>query len=108
MKTGIALEQDNVTVGYPRYQLHEGTLYEKAATNKEYRTTFKLDSNNKEVTLTYSASNKTNVVYLCEGENVSGAKATSAGNNMVVRSSNAACGYTSSDVMLARRTLPSR
>lgn len=97
---GVGTEDESVTVPYPRYINVDGTLYTKDATNKEYRYTFTPTVNNQVVTLDYTATDITNVVYFSEGEHINGAKATSAGNNMVTRSSNSACGYATEDIVL--------
>ena len=96
---GTASEGATITVPYPRYELVDGTLYTNPATGKEYNYTFTLLEDS-EITLDYTATDITDVVYFSEGENIDGATATSAGNNMKIRSSNAACGYTESDITL--------
>ena len=100
---GSNFEGESVTVPYSRYENIDGTLYEAGVTNKEYRISFVL-SENTEKTITYNATSITNVVYFSEGENIEGANATTNGSNMAVRSSNAACGYTTEDITLC--TLP--
>lgn len=97
---GVGTEGESVIVPYPRYINVDGTLYTKGATNKEYRYTFTPTVNNQVVTLDYTATDITNVVYFSEGEHINGATATSAGNNMVIRSSNSACGYATKDIVL--------
>lgn len=99
--SGETFEGETVIVPYPVYINVDGTLYKKDATNKEYRYSFVPTQNNQEVTLEYAKTSIENVVYYSEGENITGAIATSAGNNMGIRSSNAACGYTTSDVTIA-------
>lgn len=101
--SGSYYEQESVTVPYKAFYLDGTDLYEVAKTSSQYRTTFTLDTDNKVVTL--NASKKaSNVFYYAEGEDVAGATATSAGNNMVIRSSNGQCGYATSDLPLV--TLP--
>ena len=86
-------EGETITQPYPRYQLKEGTLYEKSATNKEYRTSFVLDENNKIVTLTgYNASSITNAVFYTEAEHILGATSNTTATNVAIRASNAAVG----------------
>lgn len=97
--SGSAYEQESVTVPYSRFYLDGTDLYEVATSNKQYNTTFTLDTDNKEVTINASKTAE-NVLYYSEGENIPGATATSAGNNMVIRSSNAQCGYAETDVTL--------
>ena len=101
LAAGETFEGETVIVPYPVYINVDGTLYKKDATNKEYRYSFVPTQNNQEVTLEYAKTSTENVVYYSEGENITGAEATSAGNNMGIRSSNAACGYTTSDVAIA-------
>ena len=89
----------SVYAGYPRYLEKDGTLYEAKANNSEFRTSFTLEKD-QNIEITYTKTSIDNVVFLSEGENIEGAIATSAGNNMATRSSNAACGYIENDVTL--------
>lgn len=99
--SGSYYEQESVTVAYNAFYLVGTDLYAVNKTGGQYRTTFTLDSDNKEVVI--SATKRAgNVWYLSEGEDVPGATATSAGNNMVIRSSNAQCGYAASDLSLVK------
>ena len=100
---GSNFEGESITVPYSRYELIDGTLYEAGVTNKEYRISFVLNDNIAS-SISYNATSITNVVYFSEGENIAGANATTNGSNMAVRSSNAACGYTTEDITLC--TLP--
>ena len=101
---GVGTEDESVTEPYPRYINVDGTLYTRDATNKEYRHTFIPTVDNQVVTLNYTATDITNVVYFSEGEHINGATATSAGNNMVTRSSNSACGYATEEIVLTTLT----
>ena len=92
-------EGEKVYVPYPRYELSAGSLYEAGRSDEWYRKNYTLTANVDE-TITYDDSSISNVVFYEEAENITGATATSAGNNMAVRSSNAQCGYTSSDLTL--------
>lgn len=100
---GVGYSLDNaLTIPFKKYINVEGTLYEAKpidANGKAYSTTFTLDAD-KTIDITYEPTGITNVVYFSEGENIEGAIATSAGNNMATRSSNAACGYIENDVTL--------
>lgn len=101
--TGSYYEQESVTVAYKAFYLDGTDLYAVDKTGGQYRTTFTLDTDNKDVVL--NASKKAEKVwYYAEGEDIPGATATSAGNNMVIRSSNAQCAYATTDLSLI--TLP--
>lgn len=104
ISTGIGIEDETITVPYPRYVNNGGSLYKKDVIDKQYRYSFIPTNNNQVETLDYADANIKNVIYYSEGENISGATATSAGNNMVVRSSNAACGYAAEDMEICNLT----
>lgn len=101
--SGSYYEQESVTVPYRAFYLDGTDLYEVASSNKQYNTSFTLDTDNKVVTLNASLK-ASDVIYYSEGEDITGATATSAGNNMVIRSSNAQCGYATTTLDLV--TLP--
>lgn len=106
LASGSAYEQESVTVPYSGFYLDGTDLYavNKYDDNKkQYRATFTMDSDNKEVTINASKTAE-NVLYYSEGEDIPGATATSAATNMPIRSSNAQCGYAETDVTLI--TLP--
>lgn len=100
---GSYYEQESVTVAYKAFYLDGTDLYAVDKTGGQYRTTFTLDTDNKEVILN-AAKKAENVCYYAEGEDIPGATATSAGNNMLIRSSNAQCAYAATDLTLI--TLP--
>ena len=101
--SGSYYELESVTVAYRAFYLDGTDLYAVDKTGGQYRTTFTLDADNKEVVL--NASKKAeNVLFYAEGEDIAGATPTSAGNNMVIRSSNAQCAYATTDLSLI--TLP--
>ncbi len=104
LASGSTYQGENVKVGYPRYFNVGGTLYEKGATSNEYRADVAITEDDQVTDLTYTASAINNVVYYSEGEEVTGATATSEGNNMKTRSSNAQCGYAVSNLDIT--TLP--
>lgn len=97
--SGTAFEGDAETLGYPFYVNVEGTLWTKAATNKEFRTSFTVSEDNYIVNLEYTATEITNVIYLEEIENVAGVTVFNTGNSQI-RSSNAASGYSSEKITL--------
>lgn len=101
---GICIEGDDVTVPYSHFINVDGKLYSYGVTDKEYRLTITPNVDGFNKTLDYSDAKIDNVVYYSEGENIEGAVVTSAGNNMVVRSSNAACGYAPNDIELVNLT----
>ena len=101
---GISVEGDEVLVPYSSYINVDGKLYSCKATDKEYRLRISPNVDGFNKTLEYSDAKIDNVVYYSEGENIKGAIATSAGNNMKARSSNAACGYAPNDIELVKLT----
>lgn len=80
--SSTAFENDAITYYYPQYQLVEGVLYEaaKSGTNPYYGKTFTLTSNNQEITVDYSATEITNVVFFSEAELIEGASASKSSN----------------------------
>jgi hypothetical protein len=102
--TNVALEGkyvgDVIQLPYSFYILRDGSLYSKAANSSTYSQSFTLTENDQECVFVYSATAINNVVYFSEGEDIDGATATSAGNNMPARSSNQQCGYAPSDITL--------
>lgn len=104
--SGSYYEQETITVPYRAFYLDGTDLYavdKYDDSKKQYRATFTLDSDNKEIVIN-ATKRAENVFYYSEGEDIPGATATSAGNNMWARSSNSQCGYAPSDVPLV--TLP--
>ena len=104
--SGSNYEQESVTEAYKAFYLSGTDLYavdKSDDSKKQYRVTFTLDTDDKEIVIN-ATKHAENVWYYSEGEDVPGATATSSGNNMLIRSSNAQCGYTASDVPLV--TLP--
>lgn len=101
--SGTGYEGDPIKVAYPRYINVNGTLYEKGAENKEYNHAFTLDENNKAVTLDYTATETSNVVFLAEGEDIDGLTASNA-NNTKIRSSKSGSAYATADTTIT--TLP--
>lgn len=101
---GISVEGDEVLVPYSSYINVDGKLYSCKATDKEYRLRISPNVDGFNKTLEYSDAKIDNVVYYSEGENIKGAIATSAGNNMKARSSNAACGYAPNNIELVKLT----
>ena len=97
--TSSGLEGETVTLGYPRYMLSEGKLYEASATNKEYRKPIALTANNASATITYTEKEGANAVFFIEGENVEGMTQSTA-NNIPVRASNALAAISNEDITI--------
>ncbi len=89
---GTDVPGTTIKVPYRRYNVVDGTLYEKGATSKEYNYSFKLNSDNQVEQLAYTATDKTNVIFLTEGEDIEGMTPCTS-NNTFIRSSNAGSGY---------------
>jgi hypothetical protein len=100
LATGSTYEGEQVLVTYPKYVNKNGTLYTKDATAKEYRLNVAITEDEQVINYVYTSTDITNVLYYSEAEEITGATATNAGNNMAVRSSNAQCGYAESDLTL--------
>ena len=104
LASGTGLEGETVRVGYPRYQLQDGVLYEADATNKEYRKSIELSEDNASVTVTYNVKEGVeNVVFCADGENIDGMTVSTAGN-VPVRASQGKASVASEDVTIT--TLP--
>ena len=107
IQTGTSVEGETVYAAYPKYKNVDGTLYEAPtfSASSHYTCSFIPNADNYVHTITYSATDITNVVYYSEGEYITGAtESTAAGTNMGVRSSNGTCGYATSDVTIANLT----
>ena len=95
-------EGENVKVPYYAYVLNEAdsTLYQAAATNKEYNKYVDLTQDNMKVQVAYTPTTIKNVVYYQEAENVEGLTKITTGNT-AIRSSNSASAYAAdADVVL--------
>lgn len=94
--TGTVVEGETAAMPYYKYNLLDGTLYTKDATNRQYR----IDVQNVEAdineTVTYAVSDITDAVFYAEGENLEGATLCTT-DNAAVRASNAKVGYNSTD-----------
>lgn len=103
--TGTGFEGDAVEVGYPRYQLIDGTLYEAPKTNdskKQYRVTVNLTQDNVSVNMIYN-SVKENIAFYQEAEDIEGLTKVTYGN-VAVRASNALAAKADEDKVIT--TLP--
>ena len=90
--TGTGLEGETVKVPYPYYLLKDGTIYETSKTGKEYNKSISLTEDNIEVTLNYSATDITDVVYLSEAEDIPGMTPCNSANT-AIRSSMSSSAY---------------
>ena len=98
--TGSSYETATVSVPYRRYNVVDGTLWEKGASNKEYNHKFTLTKEGQVVAVSYTQTTITDVVFLSEGEDLEGAtKCTNS--NTGIRSSNSSSAYAADgDVMI--------
>ena len=85
LANGAGFEGDVISVAYPKYELVNGTLYKKDGATKEgngygFHVKYTLGTTDLNETLTYEATDITNVIFYAEGENIEGATASSAGN----------------------------
>ncbi|MCR4919133.1 MAG: hypothetical protein K5928_04870 [Prevotella sp.] len=104
--TDKGFEQDEVYAAYPLYVNVGGTLWTKAATNKEYRQVFTLTQDNQELAITgYENTEIGGVVYYAEAENLEGLTAAVNGNT-TIRSSNAGSAYNAGEENFKLTTLP--
>ncbi len=95
-------EGENVKAPYYAYVLNEAdsTLYQAAATNKEYNKYVDLTQDNMKVQVAYTPTTIKNIVYYQEAENVEGLTKVTTGNT-TIRSSNSASAYAAdADVVL--------
>ncbi|UKK47967.1 hypothetical protein L6475_12265 [Prevotella sp. E9-3] len=99
LASGKAFEEDAVTVPYPLYINVNGTLWTKEATNQEYRASVILNNENTVANWAYTATEKNNVIYCSEGEDISGMTISTNGN-LPIRGSNAKGGVSSEDVVI--------
>ena len=101
--TGNTFEQENVTVPFHKYYNINGTLYQKAAISSEYRQVITVDEDDKVVELAYTASDKTNVVFFKEAENIATLTAVSGGGT-TTRCSFAQGAYATEDALVTTLT----
>lgn len=93
-------EGESVKAPYNAYVLVEGTLYQAAATNKEYNKSLTLTEDNMKVQVVYAPTTIENVVYYQEAEDVEGLT-LATNTNTGIRSSNSASAYAAeADVVL--------
>ena len=101
--SGETFEGDQASANYPLYQLVDGILWTKAATNQIFAVNFDVTENNYEYTIVYTET-ETPAVFYAEVEDIEGMTAYAAGN-AAARSSQRAAGYSASGNTLVT-TLP--
>lgn len=101
--SGTIYEGETAKVAYNRYILKDGILYEAAANNKEYNNSFVVNEDNQKVGIEYKATDKKNVVFFKEVEDIEGLTAVESGNANI-RCSASKGAYAASDATIA--TLP--
>ena len=90
---------DVIYFSFPAYINYNGTLFTKANNSGTYYSQpFTLTATDQECILSYMITDKINVVYYAEGEDVMTSISTTG--NISTRSSNQAAGYSSTDVVL--------
>ena len=93
---GSAFEADVFNAPYPYLINVDGTIYttSKQSSDKKgyYLSNYTLDSNDKTTDLVFTASDKTNIVFCAEAENIEGLTLATNGNT-AIRSSNGASAY---------------
>ncbi len=97
--TGTYTEGESLTIPYPHYVNVNGTLFNRDATNKEYRQVITISEDNQVTNLTYTATDIENVIFYAEAENLNGVGIFNSGNSLI-RSSNAASAYSSTDATI--------
>ena len=90
--SGETWEGDKASVKYPLYQLVDGTLWTKPATNKVFAQDFDVTEDNQELVLVYTETEITNVRFYAEVEDIEGMGIVDFGN-AAARSSQRAAGY---------------
>lgn len=106
MSTGSAFEQEEVDVPYRKYINVGGTLSEAGRGSAGwYLHTLTLSQENQEESITYSASEISNVVYFSEAEDIEGMTAVSSGNANI-RCSNAMGAYNEGETVMVTTLLP--
>ena len=97
---GVSYETATVIAPYRKYNAVGGQLYTKGATSKEYNYRFSLTQDNQVENIDYEAvSGVDNVVFLTEGEDVTGLTPCNSANT-AIRSSNSASAFASEDVTI--------
>ena len=102
--SGIAEEASTIKVAYSTYLQKGGVLYKSSVTNKEYNYSFDLTADNQVENIKYATTDKTDIVYLSEGEDIEGMTPCTH-SNTAIRSSHSASAY-AADADVKFTTLP--
>jgi len=97
--TGTEYAGEQITVAFHRYYNISGTLYQKGANSNEYKQKFALDADNKVVSLAYTASSFTDVVFFEEAEDIATLSEVSTGTANT-RCSNTKGAYASEEAVI--------
>lgn len=94
LATGSTVEGDNASYKYAQYINVDGTLYGAAIQSSDpwWGKSFTPTQNNQVETVTYTATDNTNVVFFTETEDIDGAVKITGGNSNI-RCSMGACGF---------------
>lgn len=99
IQTGSVYEGESVTVYYPKYLCVDGTLYSASSQNSGYYYTLTITADGQSQTISYSATDITDVVFFTEGEDIDGITVISSGNT-TIRSSCGKAGYAEEDLTI--------
>ena len=99
--TGTVSEGDAVSFKYPQYLAVDGDLYQssKQSSNPWWGKSFTPDADNEIVTVDYTKTEESNIVFCEEGENIESLSAVTSGNTDI-RASNGAGGYAAEDAVI--------
>ncbi len=98
--SGVLVEGETADIVYPLYINKDGVLYSRGPISSQYHQLVNVSEDGAVVNFDYAVTDIDNVVYFSEGEEIEGATYTNAGGNMNARSSKAACGYVSEDIVI--------
>ena len=102
--SATGFENDKIAVPYHHYYNVDGTIYQKGATSSEYNYSFVLDTDNKAVGISdYAVTEKTNVVFFKEAEDLSNISHVTDGLQ-ASRNSFAGGGYASEEIEILTLT----
>ncbi|MBQ8463191.1 MAG: hypothetical protein IJ544_03635 [Prevotella sp.] len=101
LTSGKGFEGDAVSAYYPHYILKDNILYEcpKQGSNPWYGISITLGSSDASETITYTATEIGNIVYVSEGEAIEGATKNS-GNYADIRSFGGTVGFAPTDIVI--------
>lgn len=99
IQSGSVFEDESVTVYYPKYLCIDGTLYSASSQNSGYYYTLTITADGQSQTISYSATDITDVVFFTEGEDIDGITVVSSGNT-AIRSSCGKAGYAEEDLTI--------